>query len=84
MNHPAWHDCVALPSPDIGQDETGRLWDVLNVFRFAARGVSNSDVRFSVLVVRGENSQQEVKLKALCHPGDTAEPVITIMLPDED
>ena len=44
--------------------------DVLNMFRFAARGVGDSEVSFSVLVVQGENSKREIKLKALCHPGD--------------
>jgi hypothetical protein len=28
--------------------------------------------------------QETVTLKAICGPGDTAEPVITIMLPEED
>jgi hypothetical protein len=34
---------------------------------------------------RTERTKQEtVQLKAVCGPGDNAEPVITIMLPDED
>ena len=37
------------------------------------------------LLVRNDNRQPEkVTLKALCGPGDQAEPVITIMLPHED
>ena len=30
-----WAECVAVPDGVAGQDETGRLWDVLNVLRFA-------------------------------------------------
>src|SRR5512142_2396449 len=29
-----WAACVAVPDGVAGQDETGRLWDVLNVLRF--------------------------------------------------
>ena len=37
------------------------------------------------LLVRNDNRRpEEVTLKALCGPGDDAEPVITIMLPHED
>jgi hypothetical protein len=41
------------------------------------------------LYVRNHNrerltSRDLVTLKAVCGPGDTPEPVITIMLPDED
>jgi hypothetical protein len=30
----AWHDCVKISPTDLVHDETGRLWDVLNVLRF--------------------------------------------------
>src|SRR5512135_2827579 len=30
-----WAECVAVPDGVDGQDETGRLWDVLNMLRFA-------------------------------------------------
>lgn len=67
-----------------GQSEEGRLWDVLWMCYLAARrSRAQSQIMFSVEVVRG-NHRQTVKLKALCHPGDRGEPVVTIMLPDED
>jgi hypothetical protein len=43
-------------------------------------------VRFGVHV-RNDNRERTpplVRLKALCGPGDDAEPVITVLLPDED
>ncbi|SHF26164.1 DUF6573 family protein [Desulforamulus putei] len=67
-----------------GQSETGRLWDVLWMCYLAARrSRAQSQIMFSVEAVRG-NHRETVKLKALCHPGDRGEPVVTIMLPDED
>lgn len=84
----AWADCVAVPQGVDDQDETGRLWDVLNVLRFAIQATngreSTSQLRFKVSVVTGPGNREEIQLKSVCGPGDDAEPVITIMLPDED
>jgi hypothetical protein len=33
-----WVECVAVPPGMLCQDEAGRLWDVLTMLRFAARG----------------------------------------------
>lgn len=69
---------------NLGQSEAGRLWDVLWMcYLEARRNGSGSEIRFSLYVVRGSSSKL-VNLKALCHPGDNQEPVITIMMPDED
>ena len=71
-----------------GQDETGRLWDTLWMLRCAA-GRCQGDTLYFQLYVRNHNHERLdrldlVKLKAVCGPGDQGEPVITIMLPDED
>jgi uncharacterized protein DUF6573 len=72
--------CVALPTRYRGlEDVKGRLWDVLSMFRFAAR--VNSGDR---LLYRLKVSRRLVTLKAIIGPGDTAEPVVTIMTPEED
>lgn len=73
----AWGEAVACRGV-VGQDEKGRLWDVLSVLRMAARR-GGSIVRFQVLV-----SRVLVNLKAHIGPGDSGEPVVTIMLPQED
>jgi hypothetical protein len=70
------------------QDEAGRLWDVLTMLCLAARGPSGGDreLRFGVHV-RNDNRKRTpplVRLKALCGPGDQGEPVLTVVLPDED
>jgi len=82
---------VDTPLPPC-QDISGRLWDVLSMFKLAARS-GGSEIRFSVSVINwvyvgGERvnrtKRETVILKALCGPGDSGEPVITIMLPEED
>ncbi len=79
--------CVTVPPGVLHQDECGRLWDVLTMLRFAIRtGNDRSEVRFAVHV-RNDNRDRTpplVRLKALCGPGDQGEPVVTILLPDED
>jgi hypothetical protein len=62
------------------------MWDLLTMLRFAVRGSNGSEVRFGVHV-RNDNRERtppQVRLKSLCGPGDLGEPVLTVMLPDED
>ena len=66
-----------------GQSEDGRLWDVLWIFRTMASRTKGNILFFQVLFVL-DSQQKFVDLKAVCGPGDTPDPVITIMLPDED
>ena len=69
------------------QDEAGRLWDVLFLLRVAlGRGGGGPEVRFGVHV-RDDNREGTpplVRLKAVCGPGDWGEPVVTVMVPNED
>ena len=95
----AWGKYVELPEGYKGcQDESGRLWDVVWMLRFAIRRLPpGEDTLLYRLHVRrvkcvgdawvdtsGETTPPLVTLKAVCGPGDDAEPVITVMLPDED
>ncbi len=67
-----------------GQDETGRLRDVLWMFRIQARLQNNNrQFLFKALFMMGAEMKLTT-LKAVIGPGDNLEPVITIMLPDED
>jgi hypothetical protein len=83
-----WAECVTVPDGVAGQDETGRLWDVLNVLRFTTLRQKGDGERVDFAVhVRNDNRAGDpplVRLHALCGPGDDAEPVITVMLPSED
>ena len=80
-----WAECIAVPSSVPWQDEQGRLWDVLTMLRYAIKqSDGGSRIDFSVLVQNQPERDETMQLYALCHGGDNAEPVITIMLPHED
>jgi hypothetical protein len=79
---------VEVPEGVTCQDERGRLWDILWMFRCAAAKFHGDTLLFK-LYVRNHNRERLdrrdlVTLKAVIGPGDTPEPVITIMLPEED
>jgi hypothetical protein len=90
-----WAEYVKVPEGVEGQDEAGRLWDVLNMLRFAIErrspslnrpGGGSTLLRFW-LHVRNTNEEGEpplVELKAVCGPNDDASPCLTIMRIDED
>jgi hypothetical protein len=80
-----WCECVEVNCDDVGQDEAGRLWDILNVLRYRSRAASDEQVVFfDLLIAHGGNLPVQVRLKAHCGPGDNLEPVITVMMPHED
>ena len=79
---------VAIPSGMTGQDEAGRLWDIVWMTRFAILRARPGVDRIPVaLYVRNDNrAARLVKLIATCGPldMDDPQPAITVMLPDED
>jgi hypothetical protein len=79
---------VAVPPDVSGQDEAGRLWDVVSMLRFAIlRSRPGCDRIPVALYVRNDNRAAKlIKLVAQCGPldMDAPEPAITVMLPDED
>ena len=88
MTATAFAKCVELTpaAKRACNDLKGRLWDVLWMLKLAV-GRSRPDqdtVYFDVWCVVNRVKPQEVRLKSVCGPGDDAEPVLTIMLPEED
>ena len=79
---------VALPEGVTGQDEAGRLWDIVWMLRFAIlRSHGHADRVPVALYVRNDNRRAKlVKLIASCGALDIddPQPAITVMLPDED
>lgn len=85
-------DALLYAIPD-ASDETPehRLRYLLNILR---RGIDyacrNTEADFDTLLFDVGFADQETgrsstqKLKAMSHPGDNGEPVLTILLPDED
>ena len=89
----AWADCVAWDEADsvrqTHQDQSGRLWDVLFMAACAARAnvTGSSELLFELYRVPrvGRATESELtKLKLVVGPGDDCEPVMTILLPNED
>ena len=84
-----WGECVEWPETEPAiQDESGRLWDLVCMAAVAARSGSrrNADrVTFQLsIVARGYTVPGLVRLTLHIGPGDKGEPVITIMMPNED
>ena len=93
LTHTAWCDCVAWTERDnrfqVHQDESGRLWDVLFMAFYAIRTATAPGDRLLFSLYRvpkdGHSTEaEEVSLKLMVGPGDAGEPVVTIMLPNED
>jgi hypothetical protein len=88
FTHAVWHGFIE-PDPRsmaLGQSTDGRLWDTLMCLHIAIkRAAAGEDViRFQTLYVMETAQSRLVTLKAVCGPCDNAEPVITVMLPEED
>ena len=79
---------VTVPPNVSGQDEAGRLWDVVWMLRFAIRKAAQGHSRLPfALYVRNDNrAPRLVKLIATCgaFDMDDPKPAITVMLPDEN
>jgi hypothetical protein len=85
-----WVDCVSWTEDDnhkqTYQDESGRLWDVLFMASHAIRTCSGFGERLLFQLYRvsrdGRSMEAELTtLKLIVGPGDSGEPVITILLP---
>ena len=79
-----WSMLEAIPRRFRGiQDIRGRAHDLLVVLAFASRR-GGSEARFRVLLdVEGDRRRLH-EFRAVCGPGDAGEPVVTVMLPEED
>ena len=84
-----YEQCVAVPPGVTGQDEAGRLWDVVWMLRFAIIRSKPGTSRLTVaLHVRNSDKQPARLTKLIATAGavdiDDPAPAITILLPDED
>jgi len=68
-----------------GQSVAGRLHDLMVLALFAARRAMNSDrVTFKVDFLVAPGRKETIEVIAHIGPGDHGEPVLTIMLPEDD
>ena len=83
-----WHGYIEPPpgTRELGQSERGRTHDVLWMLYLAIRSAEQSQdtLMFEVIFLQASNQQETIQLKAICGPGDEGEPVLTLLLPDED
>ena len=88
-----WDRLVALPESYTGfQDERGRLWDVVWMARHYALRASDSDRVTMCVLVRDihKDLRDSNRLPRRHFPivaigaGDTGEPVVTVMFPEDD
>jgi hypothetical protein len=88
LTHTVYEACVTVPPDVTGQDEAGRLWDVVWMLRFAVHKAQPGQTRLPfALYVRNDNrAPRLIKLVAHCGPldMDDPQPAITVMMPDED
>lgn len=86
-----WHDYIeweTVKNKKAIQNTEGRLWDVLSMLHFACNRFKNeTEVMYRLYVISRDRQAVKpslVTLKAVLGGGDNGEPVITIMLPNED
>ncbi len=89
----AWANCVAwtdaVSERQVHQDPSGRLWDLLYMAHHAIRSSRNGGDRLTFQLCRvprdGKSTEPEITtLKLIVGPGDEGEPVVTILLLNED
>jgi hypothetical protein len=88
LTRAVWEAYVTVPPDVTGQDEAGRLWDIVWMTRFGIiRSTPGRDRIPVALYVRNDNTRAKlVKLIATCSALDISDPqpAITVMMPDED
>jgi hypothetical protein len=88
LTRAVWEAYVTVPPDVTGQDEAGRLWDIVWMTRFGILRRPPGCTRIPVaMYVRNDNrAARLVKLIATCSALDISDPqpAITVMMPDED
>ena len=83
-----YHQYVEVPTGldgSFGQSSAGRLHDLLTLALFAARSSKGTDrVYFKVDFLMEPGRLEEANIIAHIGPGDHGEPVLTLMLPEDD
>ena len=88
LTRTVWDAYVTVPPDVAGQDEAGRLWDIVWMTRFAILRAKSGHDRIPVALYFSRDGRKSrlIKLIAQCGPldMDDPQPAITVMLPDED
>ena len=88
LTRAVWEAYITVPPDVTGQDEAGRLWDIVWMTPFRnPRSRPGCDRIPVALYVRNDNQRSRlIKLIATCGllDIDDPQPAITVMMPDED
>lgn len=90
LTRACWERHVVVPEGDrSGQDEKGRLWDVLVMAGFGfGKSVTKDRVVFELLSAANDGKKlgrtKQTSLLLVVEGDDNLEPAVTIALPDED
>ena len=88
LTRAVYYAYVTVPPNVTGQDEAGRLWDIVWMLRFAVRKAQPGQPRlpFALYVRNDKRRPRLVKLIASCSALDVddSQPAITVMMPDEN
>ena len=81
-----WDAWITPPAEmeDCGQSATGRLWDVLHMLKVNATHSKDRRLKYEVLFQNTPRRLTTVELISAIGPDDNGEPVITVMLPEDD
>jgi len=84
-----WDRYIVPPPKTNGLGQSGRgrahdfLWMLYNSIR-SSKAAGHDQLQFEVVFLQAPKRHETVSLKAVCGSGDRHEPVITVMLPEED
>ncbi len=87
LTRAVWADVEDVPPSKKGiQDAAGRLWDLVWMARHAAANVAHPDEEDRIFfdLVMPVGRKRNYRAKMVLGPGDDAEPVLTVLKPDED
>lgn len=84
MTAEVWTLIVAIPSAYVCEDVAGRLWDVLMCARAKVLALPPGKDQALFDVILHHASGNLLRLKLVAGPGDQGEPVLTLMLPEQD
>jgi hypothetical protein len=83
-----WHQCIQPQesSKALGECERVRahvlLWTLYR--QISAHSGAVDQLMFELSYHNTAGNREAIKLKAICGPGDQGEPVLTVLLPNED
>ncbi len=77
-------DAICTPPKTSHESRDGRLWDVLWLLSFQIRVLARQGKQADRIAYQVKIGRRLVNVVARCGPGDDAEPVITVMLPEDD